>query len=376
MATDSRGAISFVEAVVRGITRKNVTFMAASIAYQAFISLLPLLVLVFFLVSIVGDEALAARVAETTEGFLPESGRELLEEAIAGSVATTGASAIGLVTLLWGSLKIFRGLDTAFSEIYDTTATSSILDQLRDGLVVFVALGLALLAAAVASAVFAVFPDNALVGVLNPLLLVVGLSVAFFPMYYVFPDVDVGVREVLPGVVVAAVGWAALQALFQVYVAVASSSASAGAIGAILLVLTWLYFGGLVLLVGAVVNATAGGRLSIPDADADETGDSDTFAANRLERRTETLERRLADVEHAYGLSRHELEAERRRADALESRVADLEAERTRLDRENERLRRRLERRRRPWWRAVLSHVGERTTTLSIGTVRDRRERE
>ncbi|WP_345782557.1 YhjD/YihY/BrkB family envelope integrity protein [Halostagnicola sp. A-GB9-2] len=104
--SDSRGETSafqrgrsFAETVVRGISQENVTFMAGSIAYQAFISLISLLVLVFFLVSVVGDEGLASQVTQTTEGFLPDAGNELLEDAIAGSVATTGGTIIGRAVL-------------------------------------------------------------------------------------------------------------------------------------------------------------------------------------------------------------------------------------------------------------------------------------
>jgi len=86
-----------------------------------------------------------------------------------------------------------------------------------------------------------------------------------------------------PGVIVAAIGWAALQALFQIYVAISSSSESAGPIGAILLLLTWLYFGGLILLVGGVVNAThgLGTSRSNPTRRPPETGRSRRFPKMR-----------------------------------------------------------------------------------------------
>jgi membrane protein len=45
---------------------------------------------------------------------------------------------------------------------------------------------------------------------LEPLPLVVLLAIAFLPVFYVFPDANVTVREVLPGVVLTALGWAAL----------------------------------------------------------------------------------------------------------------------------------------------------------------------
>ena len=253
--------VPFGRKVLDEFRAENVTFMAGSIAYQAFVSLLPLLVLVLLAVSTVGDEQVAAQVTSLTQSFLPRAARTLLGNALDESSGTTGASVIGVVTLLWGSLKIFRGLDTAFSDIYDTEAENSFVDQLIDGLVVFVTVGLAIAAAGVATTVFALFEWIPFIGLLSPLLLVISLTIAFFPIYYLFPDMDVSPRETLPGVAVAAVGWTLLQALFQVYVSFSSKTSAYGILGAILLLLTWLYFAGLVLLLGAVVNAVIAGRV-------------------------------------------------------------------------------------------------------------------
>ncbi|MBZ6493773.1 YhjD/YihY/BrkB family envelope integrity protein [Natrinema longum] len=376
-----RGTIPFAKSVATGIQEKNVTFMAASIAYQAFISLIPLLVLVFFLVSFVGDEGLATQVSSATEGFLPESGRVVLEDGIEGTTGSAGTSIIGLLVLLWGSLKIFRGLDTAFSEIYASTEDNSLVDQLRDGIVVFGAIGVALVAAGATSIVFAFFPDSLFIGLVNPLLLVVGLTLAFLPMYYFFPDVDVSVREVVPGVVVAAVGWALLQSLFQVYVAVSSSSESAGPIGAILLLLTWLYFGGLVLLVGAVVNATHSGHI---DVAREETasgsiagipeGSDRSPVVETGQRERERLERRLTALRRERDQLQHDRRAQRTRRYRLEDRVDELEARIDGLEAENERLRNELAARQGSSWRRRLRGVLRRVRTLNVGVVENRNE--
>ncbi|AGB32251.1 ribonuclease BN [Natrinema pellirubrum DSM 15624] len=386
MGSNVRGAVPFAKSVVTGISDKNVTFMAAGIAYQAFISLLPLLVLVFFLVAFVGDEALAQQVSSITEGFLPESGQVVLEQGIEGDTGSVGTSIIGIVALLWGSLKIFRGLDTAFSEIYATTDENSLVDQLQDGAVVFGAIGIALVAAALTTIVFAFFPTIPFLGLLYPLLLVVGLTLAFLPMYYRFPDADLSVRQVLPGVVVAAVGWALLQSLFQVYVAVSSSSDSAGPIGAILLLLTWLYFGGLILLVGAVVNAIHSGHLEIaPDESEAESREGIPEDAEREpfvddgRRERERLEARLTELRRERDQLRNDRKAQRSRRYRLEDRVDDLEAriealetENRDLTEENERLRRDLAASRGSSWRRRLRGVLARVRTLNIGVLEDR----
>ncbi|WP_254525487.1 YihY/virulence factor BrkB family protein [Natrinema caseinilyticum] len=390
MRSSERGTIPFAKAVVTEIQEKNVTFMAASIAYQAFVSLIPLLVLLFFLVSIVGDDALATQVSSMTEGFLPESGQTLLEDGIEGSTGSVGTSLIGFAALVWGSLKIFRGLDTAFSEIYTSTAENSLVDQLRDGAVVFGTIGVALIAAGATTLVFAFFPNSLVIGLLNPLLLVAGLSVAFLPMYYFFPDVDVTVRQVLPGVLVAAVGWAALQSLFQIYVAVSSSSDSAGPIGAVLLLLTWLYFGGLILLVGAVVNATRSGHI---EAEHDEIGERDGAIegshdnpsrgpfADSSARELARLERRLEALGRERDQLRHDRDAQRTRryrledsVDGLEARIERLEVENESLEAANERLRRDLEACRDSSWRRGIRRTLKRVRTLNVGVVESRSE--
>ncbi|WP_137290066.1 YihY/virulence factor BrkB family protein [Natronorubrum halophilum] len=385
MSTDLRDGLSFGKAVVNGIQAKNVPFMAASIAYQAFISLIPLLVLVFFLVTIAGDEQFATQVTTTTEGFLPESGQLLVEESLEDSPATAGSSVIGLVVLLWGSLKIFRGLDTAFSEIYDSAEENSFVEQLRDALLVFAAIGGSLIAAAGIGIVFAFLPSIPGFGVLQSLLLVVILGLAFYPMYYYFPDVDVSRREVIPGVVVAAVGWTALQSLFRVYVSLAADSGG-GAVGAILLLLTWLYFGGLILLSGAVVNAIGTGYLE-PETDESET-DEDALTEESIaktdrapfvdddQRERERLADRATALERERNQLRTDLVAQRKRRYRLEDRVNSLEATTRDLEAENERLQRELEDRQRTEtrWRRTVRTALDHVQSLNVGTVKRRQQ--
>jgi len=274
--------VALGKAVYAEMRSEDVPFMAGAIAYQSFISLLPLLVLLIVVAGTVGGEALADRLVAVTEGQLPESAQSLVEEAITGASGQAGASIIGIVTLAFGAFKIFRGLDKAFADLYDTERHSSMLATVRDGLIVFVAIIVAIVAVIGAGSAFALAEALPLGGLLAPLSLVVGLAVAFLPMYYVFPNVELSMRQVVPGVVVAAVGWAVLEALFQVYVAFAGKLDVYGVLGAVLVLVTWLYFGGLVLLVGAAVNAVLGGRggnRSMPENDRRAAGEDDGVAS-------------------------------------------------------------------------------------------------
>ena len=250
-------AAGFGKRVFEEFSEKNVTFLAAGIAYNAFISLAPMLVLLFLVVSALGG-GLEQRVVDASATWLPGPIADVVAELFQGDQSVGGASAIGLIVLIWGTLKIFRGLDTAFSEIYETVDDNSFGDKMKDGIVVLGALVVALVATVGTSAVFAVLSDTIpFIGLLTPVVLLLGLVVAFFPMYYLFPDKDLEPREVLPGVIFAAVGWAAMQGLFQVYLTF-SDPGSGSFFGGVIVVVTYLYFSGLVLLLGAVINAVIG----------------------------------------------------------------------------------------------------------------------
>jgi len=254
------GAYSLGRAVVAEARREDVTFIAASIAYHAFVSLLPVLLLATLMASTFGSEDLAALVFDLARGFLPETGREVVVEALANATASVGVSAVGLAALLWGTSKIFRAMDAAFAEIYDTEREVTLLGQLQDAAVVVVGLALAVGALVVLGSLVGVPRGVPFRGSFQALLSVAGLSVAFFPIYYAFPNADVSLSEVVPGVVVAAAGWVALEWLFGVYVSLSSAPDAYGLVGTLVVLVTWLYFGALVLLVGATVNATLAGR--------------------------------------------------------------------------------------------------------------------
>lgn len=255
-----RDVITVVRAVVREIGRQNLPFLAASLAFYAFVSLLPLLLLVLVVVSLFAGDTVAEHLIALTRQYLSPTGQELLATAITDAAGWVGSSILGFLVLVWSAFQIFRGINVAFAQLYGTTADGSIVDGLRDAIVGLFAISIALFASAASGVAITLFPDVPYIGALSPLLLIVGLAMVFFPLYYVFPDVEMNPREALPGTLFAAVGWAILNSLFQIYVSITTLADVFGVIGGALLFLLWLYGGALVLLLGAVVNVVVAGR--------------------------------------------------------------------------------------------------------------------
>ncbi|MFC4439337.1 MULTISPECIES: YihY/virulence factor BrkB family protein [Natrialbaceae] len=265
-----RRAGSVARDVVSVVREHNVTFMAGSIAHAAFLSILPLLLLLFVVVGAIGNEYLTEQITVMAREHLSPAGEGLVFEALTHASDRAGASLIGVASLLWGMLRIFRGLNTAFDELYGG-GQSSFQEKVLDGVVVFAVILIATVGAGFVAATLAAV-DQPIVEAATPFALFAGLTVAFFPMYYVFPDPGLTVREALPGTIVAAAGWVLLEAVFGVYVGFVDTVGTYETLGAVILLLVWLYGNALVLLVGAAVNVVLGGYHA---ADGGEFGTDD-----------------------------------------------------------------------------------------------------
>jgi len=259
----SRRTTQILLTVVRETRARDVPTYAASLAYYAFVSLVPLLALGVTAAAMLGGPELEASVVAVAGQYLLPTGRELVVAALRNAGGRGATTALGLLVLVWSGLKLFRGADLAVSRVYGTDP-GNLVEQVRDGLLVLggVVVG-AVGGVATAGAVAIVFPRSPF-GVLALLPTLAVLVVAFLPLYYVFPDVDVGVREALPGAVFAAVAWTLLGTGFGVYAAYATSEGTValyGLLGGLVLLVTWFYLAGLVLLGGAVFDAVLADRI-------------------------------------------------------------------------------------------------------------------
>ncbi|MFC6836511.1 YihY/virulence factor BrkB family protein [Halomarina ordinaria] len=251
----TREALTRIQVLVR---RRGLSLAAAGIAYYALVSLIPLLVLAVVVLTAVAGDEVASFVLRQAGEILSPSGRATIRETVRDASGRTGAFALGSLVLLWSSVRLFRGLDTAVAVVYDTPEDDDLLGQFVDAVVVLVTI--LALAGVLAGVDLAVGLSESLhTGVLRGLVQLVALTVALLPLYYVLPDVSLPVRETLPGAVVAAGGWTVLGTAFETYAATVGTSLY-GALTGIVVFVTWLYFSALVLLLGAAVNVVLAGR--------------------------------------------------------------------------------------------------------------------
>ena len=276
MSRSATRSVDILKGVIRGIQSDRITFIAASLSYYAFISLIPLLMLALVVANVVGGEAFQNAVLDLARSNLGGNTGTTVVDTVTGGEGQAGASIVAIVTLTWSSLKLFRGMDIGFSIAYRASLPEGIVEQVKRGVVTLVAVGGGVVFTVAVGTVLALSPVDlvvvgySLLGLLGTLALLIGLTVTFLPLYYFLPNAEMAVRDALPGAAFAAVGWTALQTGFRLYTTVATGYEAYGVLAGALLLLTFLYFGGLIVLTGVVLNAVLAGRV-----DADENFDSD-----------------------------------------------------------------------------------------------------
>ncbi len=362
MIDRGRGA-DLTRRVLRLAKDQQLTLLAAGVAFYGFLSLVPLMLLALGLAASIGGEALADRLSAAATDILTVQAQTLLADAVTDEAGRRGATVVGILGLLWGSSRVLRGLDRAFSQVYGTVGEKSLLDTIWDATIVSIAIaaGLAILGAL--ELVVRFLPGlemTVAVAVVGQLFVVLGLVVTFLPLYVIFPDANVGIREAAPGTVVAAVGWFVLSRTFSLYAGLLSEYAVYGALGAVFLVLVWLYVGAIILVFAAVVNAVLADReldrqLQSPgrrqisteamtdDATGADEGATEDRASDRA--RESSASARTRDRADDPAALREEIERLRDRVDDFESDVEDRTVRKESLESELKRYVRRRVRR-------------------------------
>ena len=257
----------FPVAVLKKFGEDRASNLAVLSAYYAFFSLFPLL-LAF--VSVLGfvlddDPSLRDDVVDTALDRIPVIGAQLADEVdpLTGSGI---ALAVGLVGALWAGLGVTVALSRAFADIWDVPRMEQPggLKARARGVAVLVIFGAILIAATVIAglAVGGGIGPAAERGAAVAVTLAVN-AVVFLTVFGLLTPRPRRIRDLLPGVAFAAVGWLVLQSAGAWYVdhTITDASATYGVFALVIGLLSWFYLAAHLLLVAAEVNVVRRWRL-------------------------------------------------------------------------------------------------------------------
>jgi membrane protein len=256
--------LSFVAAVMKKFSDDQAGQLAALIAYYGFVTLFPLLLVLVTVLGFVlqGDPGLQREILDGTLGRFPIVADQLKLHSLTGSSASL---TIGVLVSLFAGLGVTGATQAAFDRIWSVPLRGrpNFLSARARGLGQLALLGTLFVLGATASG-FVGASSHSAPAVVAAVALALAINLALFmTAFKVLTTVDVDWRELLPGVVVAAVGWQALQYLGGIYVAheLKRTGPLYSVFAVVLGLLAWLYAGAQLTMFAAEVNVVRTRRL-------------------------------------------------------------------------------------------------------------------
>ena len=252
----------------------RLTGLAAEAAYNFFFSLFPSLLVATALIGLVVDQrSTTSWMMDQMQRVVPDEALSLVRGVVGDVVLNNsdskkGILSLGLLLAAWSGSNIFRSLMETLNLAYDVRETRPFWKRALLSMAAIVVMGGLLL---VASIVMLGGPEiidwigshlrlpsgrlNLWMVLQYPIAFSI-LVLAFFMIYRFLPNLKQRPRQILVGAVVATALWLVVTLLFRLYVTnFGSYNKTYGAIGAVIVVLTWMYLTMLVILLGGELNA-------------------------------------------------------------------------------------------------------------------------
>jgi membrane protein len=266
--------------VIRNFFADRCTHLAAMVAYYALLSLLPLLAIALALIGAFGSPTEGSTLIHELGKIFPGTSVDSLVKIVQrlqNNATTLGI--FGAASLVWTSLGFLSALESALNIIYGVPNRPFV----RQKLLVFTLVGSGLvlvLVSLIVATTAQTFLDEHASGLLQQPIwkiasaLVISTAVTFgftFTVYRLLPNTPVTSREVLPGAILATILLQLSFAVLPIYLNVAQTLPALKAFGGIVLLLTWLYIMGNIVMLGAELNWWFGrGRPLVVEAMARE----------------------------------------------------------------------------------------------------------
>ena len=255
----------------KAASNDNVGIVSAGVAYFIFLAIVPLLAAIVLSYGLIVDTETVSRHIHALAQMVPSPGTQLiggqLEAVVQSSSGKKGLGlAIALGIALFGARKAANSVVVALNIAFNCEEKRSFVKSNLLSLVItacgIVAAGIGVTATTMLTALGSMVPDiSGSSAVLSKLVsygvLLLGGIIGASALYRFGPAEDRAYnRWFTPGALFAALGWMILTNGFGYYVSnFGNYNATYGSLGAVIVLLTWLYLSAYVLLFGAELDA-------------------------------------------------------------------------------------------------------------------------
>ena len=260
---------TFIRGLVLHIARDGLTTLAAALSYYFFFALFPFVLFLLALITFLpGVEGLQNWLLQWTAQVVPAQAYATLAGVINGLLSQPrgGILSLGAVLALWSASSAFAGLTSALNVAYGVRERRPWWKVRLLAIGLTVALSFFMILAfvlAVGSGPLAAWVAD-LLGPYGAIALLVAnwitalgaITLVIASVYHYCPDVDFPWRWFSPGSVLFTLGFGATTVAFSYYVAsFGSFDKTYGSLGAVIILLVWMYLLALFMLLGGEVNA-------------------------------------------------------------------------------------------------------------------------
>jgi membrane protein len=241
---------------------------AAQVAFYFTFALFPLLLFLMTLFGIILNDKqdLQAQLFDMLGRVMPASAYDLVRQTLdeVTSRASGGKLTLGVLVTLWSASAGIDNMRSTLNEVYNLEETRSWFKAKLVSLLLTVAVGVLILLALGflvygSQAISYVLPIDVpiLLEALEWVVILCLLLLAFALLYNFAPNHDpFEWKWISPGAVIGVVLWIVLSTAFRIYLSYFNTyAATYGSLGAVIILLLWLYLTALVILVGGAINA-------------------------------------------------------------------------------------------------------------------------
>jgi len=266
----SGGVLSIFRTAFQRFSEERGSEAAASLAYYAFFSIFPMLLVFIVIGSFFVDRAVVqSQLLNLLEGILPGA-EDVVIANINRVLELRGAvTFIALISLVWSSTSVFNILAKNINRAFPRADVPDFFKGRLLGFLMFLGLGLLMLLSFAASSLTGFFTainlplngrslQDTLLWQIGTFLIPVGINLVMFWMMYRFvPMVEVSKQASLLGGLIAGVAWELLNNAFTWYLSSGLSQyrLAYGSVGTIVALLLWINLTATILLVGAHLTA-------------------------------------------------------------------------------------------------------------------------
>lgn len=246
----------------------DITALAAQLAYNLLLSFLPFLLL---LLTMLGYSDLQSKdVLIYLRQIMPKSAFDLIYTTVIDVVDSQNGNllSISIVGIIWSGSSGFRAIINGLNKAYDEKETRPYWKTLMISILFMVGLA-GVIIVAVALVVFGQMIGNLIATRLNLssefilnwdiiryLITLGGMVFVFAALYHFTPCRRLTWKEVMPGATFSTLGWLISSLGFAYYVNNFNNYSSIyGGIGAVIVLMLWLYITSIIILLGGEINA-------------------------------------------------------------------------------------------------------------------------